>query len=126
MDQCAWIEEFPGAVTVCDEKGTVIEMNESSARNFAGDGGIALIGKNVLDCHPEPARTKLARLMAEQRINVYTIEKNGARKLIYQAPWFRNGEYRGFVELSIDVPFEIPHFARTGKTEYLREAKRTP
>jgi len=115
MDRHAWIEDFPGAVTVCDEKGTVIEMNESSAQSFAEDGGMALIGKNVLDCHPEPARTKLAELMAERRTNVYTIEKNGAKKLIYQAPWFQNGEYRGFIELSLEIPFEMPHFVRTGK-----------
>jgi transcriptional regulator with PAS, ATPase and Fis domain len=112
IDRHAWIEDFPGAMIVCDEKGTVIEMNESSARSFAEEGGRALIGKNVLDCHPEPARTKLAKLMAERRTNVYTIEKNGAKKLIYQAPWFRNGEYRGFIELSLEIPFEMPHFVR--------------
>ena len=116
MDRHAWIEEFPGAVTVCDEKGTVIEMNERSVQSFAEDGGVALIGTNVFDCHPEPARTKLAEMMAGRRTNVYTIEKNGAKKLIYQAPWFRDGEYRGFIELSLDVPFQMPHFVRTGKS----------
>ena len=116
MDRHAWIEEFLGAVTVCDEKGTIIEMNESSARSCDEEGGTALIGKNVLDCHPEPARTKLAELMAERRTNVHTIEKNGAKKLIYQAPWSRNGEYRGFIELSLEIPFEVPHFLRTGRS----------
>jgi len=116
MDRNSWVEDFPGAVTVCDEKGTIIEMNIRSARTFAEDGGATLIGKNVLDCHPEPARTKLAEIMAGRRTNVYTIEKNGAKKLIYQAPWFRDGENRGFIELSLEVPFEMPHFARTRKS----------
>jgi len=116
MDRNSWVEDFPGAVTVCDEKGTIIEMNGRSALIFAEDGGAALIGKNVLDCHPEPSRTKLAEMMAGRQTNVYTIEKNGAKKLIYQAPWFRDGEYRGFIELSLDVPFEMPHFARTRKS----------
>ena len=115
MDRNSWVEDFPGAVTVCDEKGTIIEMNGRSALTFAEDGGTALIGKNVLDCHPEPARTRLAEIMAGRRTNVYTIEKNGAKKLIYQSPWFRDGEYRGFVELSLEVPFEMPHFVRTSK-----------
>ncbi|MCJ7643472.1 MAG: PAS domain-containing protein [Candidatus Aminicenantes bacterium] len=115
MDRHAWIEEFPGAVTVCDENGTIIEMNGRSARTFAGDGGAALIGKNVLDCHPEPARTKLTEMMDGRRTNVYTIEKNGAKKLIYQAPWFRDGKYGGFVELSLEVPLEMPHFVRTSR-----------
>jgi len=116
MDRNSWVEDFPGAVTVCDEKGTIIEMNMRSARTFAEDGGAALIGKNVLDCHPEPARSRLAEIMAGRRTNVYTIEKNGAKKLIYQAPWFRDGEYQGFIELSLEVPFEMPHFVRTGKS----------
>ena len=115
MDRNSWVEDFPGAVTVCDEKGTIIEMNGRSALTFAEDGGTALIGKNVLDCHPEPARTRLAEIMAGRRTNVYTIEKNGAKKLICQAPWFREGEYRGFIELSLEVSFEMPHFVRTGK-----------
>ena len=115
MDRHAWIEEFPAAVTVCNERGTIIEMNKQSAQSFAEDGGAALIGKNVLDCHPEPARTKLTEMMAGRRTNVYTIEKNGVKKLIYQAPWFRGGTYRGFIELSLEIPFEMPHFVRTSK-----------
>jgi hypothetical protein len=55
-------------------------------------------------------------MMDGRRTNVYTIEKNGAKKLIYQAPWFRDGEYRGFIELSLEIPFEMPHFVRTGKS----------
>ena len=34
------------------------------------------------------------------------------KKLIYQAPWYRDGAYAGFVELSLVVPFELPHFVR--------------
>jgi hypothetical protein len=33
--------------------------------------------------------------------------------LIYQVPWFQNGTYSGFVELSIPIPFEMPHFIRS-------------
>ena len=79
---------------------------------FADDGGAALIGTNALDCHPEPARSKLDALLASGKANVYTIEKNGVKKLIYQAPWYRDGAYAGFVELSLEIPFELPHFVR--------------
>jgi hypothetical protein len=109
----AWIKEFPGAVTVCDPVGTIIEMNDKAALTFKGDGGRALIGKNVLDCHPEPARLKLAELMAKRQPNVYTIEKNGVKKLIYQSPWYRGEEYAGFLEISLEIPFEMAHFVRT-------------
>jgi len=43
---------------------------------------------------------------------VYTIEKKGIKKLIYQAPWYENGEFSGVVELSIPIPFEMPHYIR--------------
>ena len=72
-----------------------------------------LIGSNVLDCHPEPARSELLDLMQEQKRNIYTIEKNGIKKLIYQSPWYHEGQYAGFVEISIEIPLELPHFVRT-------------
>ena len=108
----SWIKEFPAAVTVCDSQGIILEMNDKAAKTFEKDGGYALIGKNLLDCHPDPARGKLERLLDQQKANVYTIEKNGMKKLIYQTPWFHNGQYAGFIEYSFEIPFDIPHFIR--------------
>jgi transcriptional regulator with PAS, ATPase and Fis domain len=107
-----WIKEFPAAITVVGSDGIILEMNDKAARTFASDGGLALIGKNVLDCHPDPARGKLERLMDGRWTNVYTIEKNGIKKLIYQAPWFKDGQYAGFIEFAFEIPFEMPHFIR--------------
>ena len=59
MNGYDWINDFSGAVTVCDTEGRILEMNEKSREVFAADGGAALVGTNVLDCHPEPSRTKL-------------------------------------------------------------------
>jgi PAS domain-containing protein len=108
----SWVKEFPAAITVCDPDGIILEMNDKAAEAFAKDGGRGLIGKNVLDCHPEPARGQLERMLDKQQKNVYTIEKKGKKKLIYQTPWYKNGVYSGFVELSIEIPFEMPHFVR--------------
>jgi transcriptional regulator with PAS, ATPase and Fis domain len=108
----AWIKEFPAAITVCDTDGILLEMNDKSAKTFAKDGGRELIGKNMLDCHPDPARGKVERLMEKRQASVYTIEKNGIKKLIYQSPWYIKGEFAGFVELSMEIPFEMPHFIR--------------
>lgn len=112
MGEHLWVENFPGAVTVCDPHGTVVELNEKAALAFADDGGRALIGTNLLDCHPADARRKLEEMMAEKRANVYTIEKHGIKKLIYQTPWYRDGQYAGFIELTLEIPFEMPHFVR--------------
>ncbi|NMC72083.1 MAG: PAS domain-containing protein [Myxococcales bacterium] len=107
-----WTVEFPAAITVCDAGGTIVSLNEAAARVFAREGGASLVGRNALDCHPEPARSKLADLLRTGRINAYTIEKQGRRKLIYQAPWLEGGALRGFVELSLELPEDLPHFVR--------------
>jgi len=113
MNEHMWLKEFPGSVTVCDPKGVILEMNDKAARTFEKDGGYALVGKNLLDCHPEPARSKVQQMLNTREKNVYTIEKNGIKKIIYQSPWFKDGKYAGFVELSLEIPFEYPHFIRS-------------
>jgi transcriptional regulator with PAS, ATPase and Fis domain len=108
-----WVKQFPAAISVCDSNGILIEINDKAAETLAKDGGRALLGKSILDCHPEPARSKTAQLLASHQKNVYTIEKNGVKKLIYQSPWFEDGRFGGMVELSLEIPFELPHFVRT-------------
>ena len=111
-----WVKEYPGAVTVCDAQGLILYMNERAVKVLSGTGK-SLVGQNVLDCHPEPARTKLAELLRTQASNSYTIEKNGVKKLIHQSPWYQDGKYGGFVELSIEIPLSMPHYIRKPKTD---------
>ena len=113
MSDLDWIKEFPAAVTVCDETGIILEMNDRAASGYENEGGRALIGSNMLDCHPERARAKAEALLANFEKNIYTIEKNGIKKLIYQSPWYRNGRYAGIVEIALEIPFEMPHFIRS-------------
>jgi transcriptional regulator with PAS, ATPase and Fis domain len=112
MTGIPWAKEFPGEVTVCDAAGVILEMNDRAAASFEKQGGHALVGTNLLDCHPEPSRTKVQEMLASGKTNVYTIEKGGVRKLIYQAPWYENGQYRGLVEISLVLPDPLPHFVR--------------
>lgn len=107
-----WVQEYVGAITVCDTEGIITEMNDQAVRANQDQGGRKLIGTNLLDCHPEPARSKLVQLMNLREANVYTIEKNGKKKLIHQTPWYKKGKYCGFVELSIEIPQTMPHFVR--------------
>jgi transcriptional regulator with PAS, ATPase and Fis domain len=108
----AWVKEFPGSVIVSDADGIILEINDKAEKILEEDGGRDLIGKNMLDCHPEPARSELVGLMKAHQSNVYTIEKKGVKKLIYQTPWYREGEFAGFVELALEIPFDMPHFVR--------------
>ncbi len=107
-----WVKEFPAAVTVCDSRGIIMEMNDRANEAFESDGGADLIGRNVLDCHPEPARSQLKQMLQARQRNTYTIEKNGRRKLICQMPWYTDGAYGGLVELALEIPAEMPHFVR--------------
>jgi transcriptional regulator with PAS, ATPase and Fis domain len=112
LPSTAWSDDFTGSITVCDPDGIILYLNAKAAATYASDGGPRLVGTNLLDCHPAPARAKLQALLNSRQKNVYTIEKNGVKKLIYQAPWFEGTEYRGFVELSLEIPFDPPHFIR--------------
>jgi transcriptional regulator with PAS, ATPase and Fis domain len=111
MTNHAWVKEFPGSIFVCDPQGILLEMNDRAAEQ---EDGQELIGSNILDCHPEPARTKFKQLLESGQPNIYTIEKKGKRKLIYQTPWYRDGKYAGFIELGLEIPERMPHFIREG------------
>ncbi|HEX7503234.1 MAG TPA: PAS domain-containing protein, partial [Acidobacteriota bacterium] len=92
MDTPDWLDGIDAAVTLCDREGIIVYMNDRSALTFAKDGGRALLGTNLMACHPEAARRKIRRLLETGASNTYTIEKNGVRKLIHQTPWRVNGE----------------------------------
>jgi transcriptional regulator with PAS, ATPase and Fis domain len=112
MESPAWLNGIDVAVTVCDREGVIMYMNEQATKTFSADGGRTLIGKNLMACHPGPARQKIRAIMETGAGNSYTIEKNGVKKLIHQAPWFQDGELGGLVEFSMVLPSSLPHFKR--------------
>lgn len=118
MEAVNWYKEVPFSITVCDKEGVILEMNDKSAITFAKDGGRELIGKSLTGCHSPRDNRKIFDMISSESVNVYTIEKDGKKKLIYQCPWYRNGELGGLVELSLVIPFEIPHFMRGSRIIY--------
>ena len=110
-----YFQHVPISVTICDKEGKILEMNDKSIDTFTKDGK-SLAGRSLLDCHPEPARSKLLDLLQNHDVNVYTIEKNGVRKMIYQMPWYDSQqEFAGYVELSMVLPSDMPHYVRQPK-----------
>ena len=107
-----YFEEVDVAVTVCAKDGTILVMNGKSRKTNLRPGQESILGQNVLDCHPEPARSLLEDMLRNPRTNVYTVEKEGLKKLIFQTPWYDEGEYAGFMELSMVLPENIPHRVR--------------
>ena len=110
-----WANEMNCAVTVCDTKGIILYMNEKACRTFAKHGD--LIGKNLFDCHNPQSQAKIRELLETGGVNAYTIEKNGVRKMIYQTlqfpvpRWFWT-HMEGLVEISMEIPGEMPHYMR--------------
>ncbi len=108
-----WVTGFPGAVTVSDAEHRVVFMNDAAASTWESKGGKTLVGKDLLDCHNDRSKAIIEELLSSGGTNVYTVEKNGVRKLIYQSAWKDpSGGVAGLVEISLVLPEEIPHMVR--------------
>jgi len=107
-----WVEEYPAAITVCDKAGIILELNKSAVKSLQAEGGRKLIGSNLIDCHPEPARSKLKHMMKNRQTNVYTVTKRRTRKIVLQTPWYKRNRYSGFVEISLPITGKIPNIVR--------------
>ena len=107
-----WARELPVAITVCDQDAIILYMNNKSTSTFSQRGGEDLIGKSLFDCHSAYSAAIIRDLLSSGRSNIYTIEKNGVKKLICQTPWYQDGRLAGLVELSIVLPDNMPHFIR--------------
>lgn len=113
MPQLSWTDDFPAAITICDVQGTILYMNRQAAQLFESSGGAALIGSNVLDCHPQRARGVVLSLLAAGQSATFTVEEGKARRVVYDAPWYSDGRYCGLVELSFALPHEMKNFVRS-------------
>jgi PAS domain-containing protein len=112
MNQIEILSGCPFAATVCDPEGILIYMNAAAEALFVKDGGRALLGTNLYDCHSSESQEKIRALMRDRASNVYTVEKRGKKRLIYQAPWYQDGEFAGLVEISFEIPPTLPNFKR--------------
>lgn len=107
MDSPDWVTEFPAAVTVCDTDGIILHMNDRAADLFSKAGGFGLIGRNVLDCHPAKVHSSVKHHLESRETYILSVRENDRPRIVYGAPWYIDGEYRGFVELSFDIVSKI-------------------
>lgn len=105
-----WASDTNCAITVADADCRIVFMNEKSKKTFAHRGD--LIGHNLMDYHGERAQAIIRRLLETGGVNCYTIEKHGQKKMIYQSAWRENGKVAGLVEISMEIPDEMPHYVR--------------
>lgn len=115
IEKCVpdWAFRMNCAVTVADADCNIIYMNERSRDTFAHRGGAGLIGHNLMEYHNDNSKAIIRRLLADGGTNVYTIEKHGQRKMIYQTAWRDEaGRVAGLVEISMVIPGQMPHYVR--------------
>lgn len=109
----SFLKEVNFAVTVSDEKGNIIYLNDKAVKTFEKYGGQAIIGRNLDEFHAAHSNEVISKMMSDAGTNCYTIEKNGIKKLIYQTPWYDEGVLKGLIELSLEIPGDLPHFIRS-------------
>jgi len=107
-----WFEKLPCSVMVCDRKYKILYMNGKAAKDHADDGGRALVGTDLMECHPPDAQAKLREVLTSGRPNVYTSEKKRERKLVYQCQWKKGNKVGGVVQLVIELPRDMPRHVR--------------
>jgi len=106
-----YFNKAPFSVVITDKNAKIIYANEKAMKVFERFGNF--IGKNLADCHNEKSREKIKDMFKRKYINQYTIEKNAVKKLIYQFPYFNEkNEFNGYIEFSIELDKNIPHFIR--------------
>lgn len=104
MSNPEWTKEFPFAITVCDRDGKILDMNDKAADTFAKWGGYKLLGSSLMNCHNVNSVEIIQKMINDASSNIYTVEKEGRKKLICQVPWYREKEIMGLVEISIPLP----------------------
>lgn len=107
-----WSDELQTPVIITDENLILNYMNPAAISQFADDGGESLIGSSLPACHNEESNKIIQDIIATGKPNIYTIQKKGKKKLIYQAPLYNDGVFSGLVEISFIIPEEMPHFNR--------------
>ena len=104
-----WVQTYPAEIMVCDAVGTILEMSDTAIRIYEEEGGAALIGRNVFDHHAEIPRKRITAVVKKRSHFIYTTEKDGLKKLVSIAPWYREGEYAGFALIVLDLPKTLPN-----------------
>lgn len=96
------------SITICDTEGIVVYMNERAISVF-GDKR----GQSMMPCHQARSQEIIHHMLDSDSNHVYTISKNGQKKLIYQTPWHVDGRVAGLIEFSMVLPEEMPHYVRS-------------
>lgn len=112
MKNSDWADSVDFAIILCDENLNFNYLNNKAILNFKDSNPEKLIGTNIMDCHSENSQSIIKKIRDEHFVNCYTIEKNGKKKMIRQSPLIEDGVFKGIIEITFELPDDIPHFIR--------------
>jgi sensor histidine kinase regulating citrate/malate metabolism len=103
-----WFRDIDAGIVVCDAAGVILSMNESAVRMFRKSGGRDLIGRNILECHPDRTIKQVEELLEKKESYCYMVDIKGSRSMLFLNPWYENEVYGGFVEFIFSLPGDVP------------------
>lgn len=82
------LEQDRSPVVLCDLEHTVIYMNPAAGKRYAKQGGMALVGRSLLDCHTPKANELIERVVAwfaqsPEHNLIYTFRNDKENKDVY-------------------------------------------
>lgn len=82
------LDQDRAPVVLCDLNHTVLYMNPAAGERYARQGGMALVGTSLLDCHSPKANEMIERVVewfgADRRNNlIYTSRNDKENKDVY-------------------------------------------
>lgn len=92
-------------ITVADEDGRIIFLNDLAIAHYADRGGRALIGTHLDDCHNPVSQKKIHRMYARYRAGdlsptrYHEDQGDGIAHSIVVIPITVDGQFRGIAEL---------------------------
>lgn len=98
------LEQDRCPVVLCDLTHTILYMNPAAGARYAKSGGMALVGKSLLDCHNGASNERIEQVVAWFRADrthnlIYTSRNEQENKDVYMvALRDESGELIGYYE----------------------------
>jgi len=92
-------------VTVADEDGLIVFLNDLAAAHYADRGGSELVGSNLNDCHNPASQRKIREMYSRYRAGdlsptrYHEEQEDGTAQSIVVIPIVVEGQFRGIAEL---------------------------
>jgi len=104
-----WAKEIDATLIVTDANNIVIHVNEAACEVFKAT---KLVGTELIAHHPKWAIPAVEELLDKKKPDCYTTETPQGKHFVYHTPWFKDGEYAGFVELVIPIRKDMRNIIR--------------